>query len=91
MARSPTTVTTTWCKSTSYITSGIWRDADGKDRVGAVMIQNGQIFTARDVQKADARPGGYVAHGGHGGIIGNTVWDPVLSFIPTSSAPIVRS
>ncbi|MBV9594419.1 MAG: asparaginase, partial [Actinobacteria bacterium] len=61
-------------QSVNYITSGVWRDAAGKDRVGAVMIQNGQIFTARDVHKADARPGGYVAHGGHGGIIGNTVW-----------------
>jgi L-asparaginase len=34
------------------------------------------------VQKADARPGGYVAMGGHGGVIGNTVWDPVLTFLP---------
>ena len=33
-------------------------------------ILDEQIFTSRDVQKADARPGGYVATGGHGGIIG---------------------
>jgi len=36
-----------------------------------VMIQDEQIFAARDVQKADARPGGYVATGGHGGIVGS--------------------
>jgi hypothetical protein len=35
-----------------------------------VAILDEQIFTARDVQKSDARPGGYVATGGHGGIIG---------------------
>jgi L-asparaginase len=33
-------------------------------------ILDEQIFTSRDVQKADARPGGYIATGGHGGIIG---------------------
>ena len=38
--------------------------------IGAVAILDEQIFTARDVQKADARPGGYIATGGHGGIIG---------------------
>jgi L-asparaginase len=69
-------------ESTRYLTSRVWAGDDGKDRVGAVMVQNGQIFSAREVQKADARPGGYVAAGGHGGIIGNTVWDPVLTFLP---------
>ena len=53
-----------------YITSKIWADESGRDCVGAVAILDEQIFTARDVQKADARPGGYVATGGHGGIIG---------------------
>ncbi|HZA57325.1 MAG TPA: asparaginase domain-containing protein [Candidatus Udaeobacter sp.] len=56
--------------SVDYITSKIWADEDGRDCVGAVAILDEQIFTARDVQKADARPGGYVATGGHGGIIG---------------------
>jgi len=56
--------------SVSYITSRIWADEAGRDCVGAVAILDEQIFTARDVQKADARPGGYVATGGHGGIIG---------------------
>ena len=36
-----------------------------------VVIQEQQIFAAREVTKADARPGGYVAAGGHGGIVGN--------------------
>jgi hypothetical protein len=56
--------------SVEYITSRIWADESGKDCVGAVAILDEQIFTSRDVQKADARPGGYVATGGHGGIIG---------------------
>ncbi len=56
--------------SVDYITSRIWADEKGRDRAGAVAILDEQIFTARDVQKADARPGGYVATGGHGGIIG---------------------
>jgi hypothetical protein len=56
--------------SVDYITSRIWADEKGKDCAGAVAILDEQIFTARDVQKADARPGGYIATGGHGGIIG---------------------
>ena len=56
--------------SVEYITSKIWADESGKDCVGAVAILDEQIFACRDVQKADARPGGYVATGGHGGIIG---------------------
>jgi hypothetical protein len=55
-----------------YLTSGIWRDEAGSDRLGAVMIQEEQIFSSRDVQKADDRPGGYVTTGGHGGIVGGT-------------------
>jgi L-asparaginase len=56
--------------SVDYITSKIWSDEGGRDFIGAVAILDEQIFTARDVQKADARPGGYIATGGHGGIIG---------------------
>ena len=70
--------------SVSYITSRIWADASGRDCVGAVAILDEQIFTSRDVQKADARPGGYVATGGHGGIIGRMGHPglPQLSFKP---------
>jgi L-asparaginase len=56
--------------SVDYIVSRIWADAQGRDSVGVVVIQDEQIFTSREVQKADARPGGYVATGGHGGIVG---------------------
>ena len=56
--------------SVDYITSRVWADETGQDCVGAVAILDEQIFMARDVQKSDARPGGYIATGGHGGIIG---------------------
>ncbi len=67
--------------SVNYIVSGIWKDTNGVDQVGAVMIQEEQIFTARDVQKGDDRPGGYVATGGHGGIVGG-INPVVLTFLP---------
>jgi L-asparaginase len=56
--------------SVEYITSRIWADENGRDFIGTVAILDEQIFSARDVQKADARPGGYIVTGGHGGIIG---------------------
>jgi L-asparaginase len=67
-----------------YITSRVWADEQGRNKVGVVCIQDEQIFTAREIQKGDARPGGYVATGGHGGIIGNVVHHgpPVLTFQP---------
>src|SRR5207244_5857018 len=70
--------------SVDYILSGIWAAADRRDSVGAVVIQDERIFTAREVQKADARPGGYVATGGHGGIVGSMgqPGPPVLTFRP---------
>ena len=58
-------------QSVQYLISRAWADESGRDDIGNVVIQEKQIFTARDVQKADARPGGYVATGGHGGIIGS--------------------
>jgi L-asparaginase len=81
--------------SVSYIVSRVWADDLGRDRVGVVVAQNKQIFAARAVQKGDARPGGYIATGGAGGIIGRSseaIIDPpkegypatptVLTFIP---------
>ena len=66
----------------AYVASDIWQDEAGRDRVGGVMIQEEQIFSAREVQKGDDRPGGYLATGGHGGIVGGT--GPLkLSFVPT--------
>ncbi len=57
--------------SASYISSKIWADDQGRDKCGVVVIQEQQIFASREVAKVDARPGGYRATGGHGGIIGN--------------------
>ncbi len=70
-----------------YIVSRVWADETGRDRVGAVAIQNRQIFAAREVQKADARPGGYTATGGHGGIVGRISEEfpatpTVVTFVP---------
>lgn len=70
-----------------YIVSRVWADETGRDKVGAVAIQNKQIFAAREVQKADARPGGYIATGGHGGIVGRIseafpATPTVLTFVP---------
>lgn len=67
--------------SITYLTSDIWADEDGNDMIGAVLIQAQEIFTARDVQKGDARPGGYVATGGYGGVIGN-VSGPNITYVP---------
>ncbi len=67
-----------------YIASRVWADADGRDRCGAVVIQEQQIFAAREVAKVDARPGGYVATGGHGGIIGQIHYTGrfMLTYLP---------
>jgi hypothetical protein len=68
----------------NYILSSVWAGPNGKNMAGAVMIVDEMIFTARDVQKADARPGGYVATGGHGGVLG-TIGEPgppELTFAP---------
>lgn len=54
-----------------YLCSRIWADSAGRDRTGVVLVQDQQIFAARDVMKGDARPGGYVVTGGHGGILGS--------------------
>jgi L-asparaginase len=72
--------------SVGYIASRIWADHEGRDRAGAVMIQEQRIFAARAVQKSDARPGGYVATGGHGGILGASGHDgaPLLHYLPTA-------
>ena len=48
------------------------------------MLQEQQIFAAREVMKVDARPGGYVATGGHGGILGGMGYHgaAVLHYVP---------
>ena len=65
----------------------MWADAENRNRVGAVLIQEQQIFSARHVAKSDARPGNYRAVGGNGGIlgaVGHETLPPVLQFIPTT-------
>src|SRR5215470_9851483 len=57
--------------SIRYIRSRVWADEKGRNRCGVVVIQEQQIFAAREVAKVDARPGGYVAAGGNGGIVSN--------------------
>jgi hypothetical protein len=70
--------------SVDYVISGIWRDEAGRDSIGGVLIVDEMIFASRDVQKADARPGGYVPTGGHGGIVGSIgqPGPPVLTYRP---------
>jgi hypothetical protein len=56
--------------SVIYIRSRVWADAQGCNRAGVVAIQDQRAFAARELAKIDARPGGFVATGGHGGVIG---------------------
>jgi L-asparaginase len=67
--------------SIEYITSRIWADATGKDFVGSLMIQDNVLFSAREIQKGDARPGGYVTTGGFGGIVGTMGYGPKLTYV----------
>tara|TARA_E500000331_G_scaffold70243_1_gene64993 strand:+ start:1648 stop:3345 length:1698 start_codon:yes stop_codon:yes gene_type:complete len=70
--------------SVEYIASKVWQDGDGKNRAGMVAIQEQQIFASREVQKGEARPGGYVATGGHGGLLGAVRhgMPPILTYLP---------
>lgn len=71
--------------SVSWILSGAWQDESRCNAAGVVAVLDQLVYAARDVQKADARPGGYVATGGHGGIIGSighSPGGPVLTFVP---------
>ncbi len=72
--------------SVDYIVSRVWADEGGRNRAGVVLVQDQQVFAARDVQKADARPGGYVVTGGHGGILGAAGWEgsAVLNYVPAT-------
>ncbi len=69
--------------SVTYIASRVWADPAGQDEIGAVVIMDQQVFTSREVQKADARPGGYTATGGHGGVVGTVGHGPTaITFKP---------
>ncbi|HWK64039.1 MAG TPA: asparaginase domain-containing protein [Rhizobiaceae bacterium] len=56
--------------SVDWLHSKVWADDKGRNRAGVVMVQDQRVFAAREVTKVDARPGGYAAAGGHGGILG---------------------
>jgi hypothetical protein len=74
--------------SVEYLFSRVWSDESGRDRAGTVLIQDQRVFASRDVMKADARPGGYVATGGHGGVIGTAggAAGAVLRYVPLNAA-----
>lgn len=69
-----------------YIASRVWADDSGRNRAGLVLIADQMVFAARSVMKMDARPGGYSATGGHGGVLGATGHDgpPLLQYLPTA-------
>lgn len=72
--------------SVVYLTSRVWADEGGRNRAGMVLIQDQRVYSARDVQKGDARPGGYVTTGGHGGLLGAVGHEgpPVLTYLPAT-------
>src|SRR5262249_57666312 len=76
--------------SVDYIASRVWADEQGRNRAGAVVIQEQQIFAAREVAKVDARPGGYVATGGHGGNLGGGRGPGAAAPPPLPAAPAPR-
>ena len=69
--------------SIDYIASKVWADGEGRNLAGFVLIQDQLIYAAREVTKAAARPGGYIATGGHGGVLGSFGHDgPALFYAP---------
>jgi L-asparaginase/Glu-tRNA(Gln) amidotransferase subunit D len=71
--------------SVEYIASKAWADADGKNLAGFVLVQDQQIYAARDVTKMAARPGGYISSSGQSGVLGTFGHDgPVLYYAPMS-------
>jgi hypothetical protein len=55
--------------SVEYICSRIWADTEGRNQAGIVLVAEQRVHAARDVIKGDARPGGFLLAGGHGGIL----------------------
>lgn len=70
-----------------YIASGVALDEHGEDRVGACVVVDELVYAARDVTKADARPGGYEVTGGHGGVVADLggYGIPQLTYLPVRS------
>lgn len=71
--------------SVDYIASKAWADSEGRNLAGFVLIQDQLIYASREVTKAAARPGGYIATGGQSGVLGSFGHDgPVLFYAPMS-------
>jgi L-asparaginase len=64
-----------------FVLSDVWREADGHNRVGDVIVQDQRVTAAREAVKEAPRPGGFGTLGGHGGVIGTTA-GPKLTFLP---------
>jgi hypothetical protein len=67
-----------------FLTSGAALDDQGRNRLGAVLIVDELVYSAREVTKVDARPGGYEAAGGHGGVVADMggYGPPRVTFVP---------
>lgn len=67
-----------------FISSRVALDGEGADCLGACVIVDELVYTARDVTKIDARPGGYDVAGGHGGIVADLggYGPPQVTFVP---------
>jgi L-asparaginase len=70
-------------QSINFILSKVWADEQGRNQLGAVMIQDEIIYSAREIEKGDAHPGGYVVTGGYGGIFGSMTAGAYLTNTPT--------
>jgi L-asparaginase len=69
--------------SISFILSKVWADEHGRNQLGTVLVQDEIIYSAREIEKGDAHPGGYVATGGYGGIFGSMTAGAYLTNVPT--------
>ncbi|MES2825197.1 MAG: asparaginase domain-containing protein [Pseudomonadota bacterium] len=69
--------------SISFILSKVWADEQGRNQLGAVLVQDEIIYSAREIEKGDAHPGGYVVTGGYGGIFGSMTAGAYLTNVPT--------
>ena len=89
-ARSATTATATSSTRCSYLTSRSGRTS-GRDALGAVVVMDQQSWSARGIQKADARPGGYVQTGAHQRVLGSVTSTGrcVVTHAPAATAYLV--
>jgi hypothetical protein len=67
-----------------FITSGVALDEAGRNRAGSALIVDEMVYSAREVTKVDARPGGYEVAGGHGGVMADMggYGQPQLTYVP---------